>query len=206
MDDFEQSWSYSHPFDYIHGRELEGCIRDHDRLFRQAYQHLKPNGWFEMASISVNVISDDGTHKNAIWLEQSVKYMHESATIFGKELVSVSTWKERFEKAGFVNVRQEVLKVSCVNQKGCHRHRRLIARQLPQSPWPKDPKLKELGRYHQVNMLEAVPIYCYALFTRVLGWKREEIEILLAGVRRDLRDLSNHIYTEVYMIYGQKPE
>lgn len=159
-----------------------------------------------MASMSVNYFSDDDTHKNAKWLEQSVKYMHESATVFGKDLASVPTWKERFEQAGFINVRQEVLKVGCDPDFYASRTRMLTVRQLPQSPWPKDPKLKELGKYHQINMLEAMPIYCYALFTRVLGWKREEIEVMLAGVRRDLRDLSNHIYTEVYMVYGQKPE
>ncbi|KAJ5587023.1 methyltransferase [Penicillium hispanicum] len=187
VDDFEQPWSYSQPFDYIHGRELEGCIRDHDRLFQQAYDNLKPKGWFEMATMSVMSSSDDDTHKKATWLQKSVEHMHESAKLFGKELRTVPSWKKRLEQTGFVNVQQLVLK-------------------LPQSPWPKDPKLKELGKYHQINMLEAVPPYCYALFTRVLGWKREEIEVLLAGVRRELRDLSNHLYTEVYMVYGQRPE
>lgn len=77
--------------------------------------------------------------------------------------------------------------------------------QLPQSPWAKEPKLKELGRFHQLNMLEAMPTYTYALFTRMLGWQRVEIEALLAGVRHELRDLSNHLYTKVYMVYGQRP-
>lgn len=55
-------------------------------------------------------------------------------------------------------------------------------------------------------MLEAMPPYTYALFTRMLGWSRHEIEALLAGVRRELKDLSIHLYTRVYMVYGQKPE
>ena len=55
-------------------------------------------------------------------------------------------------------------------------------------------------------MLEAMPPYTYALFTRMLGWKRVEIEALLAGVRHELRDLSNHLYTKVHMVYGQRPE
>lgn len=78
--------------------------------------------------------------------------------------------------------------------------------QLPQSPWPKDPKLKDLGRYHQVNVFEAIEPYCYALLTRVLGWGKEEILALGAGIRRELRDLSIHLYTNVYVVYGQKPE
>ncbi|KAF9891047.1 hypothetical protein FE257_004982 [Aspergillus nanangensis] len=187
VDDFEQPWSYSQPFDYVHGRELEGSIRDHDRLFRQAYENLKPGGWFEIASIEVNAYSDDDTHLKAKSLMQGVVGMHEGSKKFGKDMTTVLTWKERIEKAGFVNVKDDVYK-------------------LPQSPWPKDPKLKELGKYHQVNMFEAVGPYTYALFSRVLGWQREEIEVLVAGMRNDLRDLSNHLYSKVHIVTGQKPE
>ncbi|KAJ5978933.1 hypothetical protein N7501_002275 [Penicillium viridicatum] len=186
IDDFEQPWSYSKPFDYIHGRELEGSIRDHDALFKQAFDNLNPNGWFEMASFDVNTYSDDGTHLGATNFLLSIKHMHESSRMFGKDMQSSPSWKDRMKKAGFVNVREDVLK-------------------LPQSPWPKDPKLKELGQYHQLNMLEAMPIYTYALFSRVLGWTRAEIEGLLAGIRMELRDTSYHLYTKVRIVYGQKP-
>ncbi|KAJ5398953.1 hypothetical protein N7465_009442 [Penicillium sp. CMV-2018d] len=186
IDDFEQPWSYSKPFDYIHGRELEGSIRDHDVLFKQAFDNLNPNGWFEMASFDVNTYSDDGTHLGATNFLLSIKHMHESSRMFGKDLKSSPSWKDWMKKAGFVNVREDVLK-------------------LPQSPWPKDPKLKELGRYHQLNMLEAMPIYTYALFSRVLGWTRAEIEGLLTGIRMELRDTSYHLYTKVRIVYGQKP-
>ncbi|KAJ5636495.1 uncharacterized protein N7484_009808 [Penicillium longicatenatum] len=186
VDDFEEPWSYSHPFDYIHGRELEGAIRDHDKLFQRAFNNLTPNGWFEMASMEVNTHSDDGTHLNARCLVESVKNLQTSSIGFGKDMNSVGTWKRRFEETGFINVHEDVYK-------------------LPQSPWPKDPKLKELGRYHQLNMLEAMPPYTFALFTRVLGWTRAEIEAILAGVRYELKDLSNHLYTRVHIVYGQRP-
>ncbi|KAB8235638.1 class I SAM-dependent methyltransferase [Aspergillus alliaceus] len=185
VDDFEAPWSYSQPFDYIHGRELEGFIRDHDRLFVQALNNLKPGGWMEIASIEVNSFSDDDTHLKATSMMEGVKNMHLSARKFGKDFDTVSTWKGRMEKAGFVNVREDVYK-------------------LPQSPWPKDPKMKELGRYHQVNMIEAMPPYCYALFTRMLGWSRAEIEVLVAGMRKELRDTSLHLYSRLHIIYGQR--
>ncbi|KGO71824.1 hypothetical protein PITC_028270 [Penicillium italicum] len=185
IDDFEQPWSFSKPFDYIHGRELEGSIRDHDLLFKQALDSLNPNGWFEMASFDVNTYSDDGTHLGATNLILSIKHIHESSRVFGKYMASSPSWKDRMIKAGFLNVTEDVHK-------------------LPQSPWPKDPKLKELGEYHQLNMLEAMPVYTYALFSRVLGWTRSEIEGLLAGVRTELRDTSYHLYTKLRVVYGQK--
>ncbi|OGM48008.1 methyltransferase LaeA-like protein [Aspergillus bombycis] len=185
VDDFEAPWSYSQPFDYIHGRELEGFIRDHDHLFEQALANLKPGGWMEIASIEVNCFSDDDTHLKATSMMDGVKHMHLSAKKFGKDFDTVKNWKTQMENAGFVNVRDDVYK-------------------LPQSPWPKDPKLKELGRYHQVNMIEAMPPYCYALFTRMLGWHRIEIEALVAGMRRELRDTSLHLYSRLHIVYGQR--
>ncbi|KAI9927250.1 hypothetical protein MW887_003637 [Aspergillus wentii] len=186
VDDYEEPWSYSQPFDYIHGRELEGFIRDHNRLFRQAYENLIPGGWLEMSSMEVNSYSDDGTHLKATHMMEAVKGMHEASRILGKDMSTTPSWKDRMEKAGFVNVREDIYK-------------------LPQSPWAKDPKLKDLGRYHQVNMFEASGSYTYALFTRHLGWSREECEVLAAGMRRELKDLSLHLYTKVHIVYGQRP-
>ncbi|KAL4891217.1 S-adenosyl-L-methionine-dependent methyltransferase [Aspergillus ambiguus] len=187
VDDFEQPWSYHQPFDYIHGRELEGSIRDHDKLFRQALENLKPGGWFEIASMEVNTYSDDDTHLQAKGMMEGVKGLHEASKKFGKDMTTAGTWRDRMEKAGFANVHEDIYK-------------------LPQSPWAKDPKLKELGKYHQVNMFEAVGPYTYALFSRVLGWQREEIEVLTASMRNDLRDLSKHLYTKVHIVIGQRPE
>lgn len=65
--------------------------------------------------------------------------------------------------------------------------------------------MKELGRYQQAMMLEALDAYSYALFTRVLKWSPVQIQILLAGVRRELRDREFHGYSRLYFVYGQKP-
>lgn len=44
-------------------------------------------------------------------------------------------------------------------------------------------------------MTEALQAYSLALFTRVLGWDQAEVEVLLTGVRGDLRNLSIHLYS-----------
>jgi hypothetical protein len=66
--------------------------------------------------------------------------------------------------------------------------------------------MKELGRYMQVNMIESMESYSMALFTRVLGWSPDEVNIFLAGVRQELTDRSLHLYAKFYFVYGQKPE
>ena len=111
VDDYEAPWSYSQPFDFIHGRELEGFVRDYDHLFTQALTNLKPNGWFEIASIEVISTSDDGTHHKAKCLMEAVENMHTAANEFGKSMTTVNTWKSRMEKAGFVNVHEDIYKV-----------------------------------------------------------------------------------------------
>lgn len=44
--------------------------------------------------------------------------------------------------------------------------------------------------------------YCTALFSRVLGWSREDIEVLLAMIRKELRDPSIHQYLQIYIVMG----
>ncbi|KAL1989317.1 hypothetical protein VTN96DRAFT_79 [Rasamsonia emersonii] len=73
------------------------------------------------------------------------------------------------EKAGFVDVKEESFKV-------------------PIGPWPKDPKLKEIGRFQQVQQIQGAEVYTPALFSRVLGWSKEEIDVLLAKVRDEIKD------------------
>jgi hypothetical protein len=76
---------------------------------------------------------------------------------------------------------------------------------VPFSRWAKDPKLKELGTWQQILMLEALDAYSFALFTRVLGWNAARIQLLLAGVRKELLDRQFHGYSKLYFVYGQKP-
>ncbi|KAL1983168.1 hypothetical protein VTN96DRAFT_418 [Rasamsonia emersonii] len=187
IDNFEEEWNFSRPFDFIHGRELEGSIRDHDRLFAQCFRNLSPEGFLEMKSMQVEFSSDDGTHTKAEHFSKVVDLIHEAANKFGKSMATITTWKERMEKAGFKNVKQETYK-------------------LPHGSWPKDPKPKEIGIYHQHNTLDAMGPYTYALLTRYLNWKREEVEVLLTGARKEIKDPSIHSYSNLYVIYGQKPE
>jgi hypothetical protein len=72
--------------------------------------------------------------------------------------------------------------------------------------WPRDKKMKEVGRYQQLQQIKAVEAYTPALFTRVLGWEKTEVEVLVAKVRNELVDKNLHLYVELYFIWGQKPE
>ena len=54
-------------------------------------------------------------------------------------------------------------------------------------------------------MLDGSSSYGAAHFTRVLGWTSEEFEVLSAGVKRELKDRTLQVYSNLYVIYGRKP-
>ncbi|KAL1971102.1 hypothetical protein VTN77DRAFT_53 [Rasamsonia byssochlamydoides] len=186
IDDFDTDWLYKTKFDYIHGRELEGCSADEDRLFRQAFEHLKPGGYFEFDGAYAHFLSDDDTAQKAENCQSWLQKLRDASEKFGKSIEDVRQWKEKMEKAGFVDVKEEIFKV-------------------PIGAWPKDPKLKEIGKFQQVQQIQAADSYTPALFSRVLGWTSEEIEVLLAKVRNELKDRSLHMYIPIYFVYGRKP-
>lgn len=81
-----------------------------------------------------------------------------------------------------------------------------ISLKVPVGPWPRDKKMKEIGRFQQYQQISAVEAYTPALFTRVLGWDKVEVDILIAKVKKELKDKNLHLYVEIYFVSGQKPE
>lgn len=77
----------------------------------------------------------------------------------------------------------------------------------PLSPWPKDPKLKERGRWGTVGVTESLPAYSMALFTRVLGRSKEDVESFNQRALKEITTTGpvNRFYVETWFIYGRKP-
>lgn len=111
IDDYEQDWLYTRKTDFIHGRELNGFVADYDRLFRQAFECLKPGGWLEMQTAAAYFYSDDGTAEQAKYSQMWLQHIREAAEKFGKSFYELPKWKEKMEKAGFVDVKDVPYKV-----------------------------------------------------------------------------------------------
>ncbi|TGO43965.1 hypothetical protein BCON_0686g00010 [Botryotinia convoluta] len=183
VDDFEVEWRYSKLFDYIHGREIAGAIQDFDKLVQQAFNHLTPGGFLEFQSLSIELYADDDSLKKAPFMVQLTHDVQEASIRYGKRLGNMSECPEKMINAGFTDVTCKVVKV-------------------PTTPWPKDPKQKEIGKY----MPQASMSYSYALLSKVMGWNRDDIEVLLAHVSEELKDLTIHTYLKLYLVYGKKPK
>lgn len=96
----------------------------------------------------------------------------------GRPLDVVQKFKQLMIDAGFEDVEELIFK-------------------WPSNTWPKDPKYKELGAWNLANFDSGLEGMSVALFTRVLGWSPQEVAVLLAGVRKDLRNRSMHTYWTV---------
>jgi SAM-dependent methyltransferase len=189
IDDAEAEWDYStdEHFDFIHGRALGGGIADWPRLYSQVYQNLKPGGWLEILEPEMRLRSDDDTMQEAPWLMRLIDGVYEASSKIGKSVNVTHKHKKWLEDTGFLDVREEVYKT-------------------PIGVWPKDPKLKEIGRCQRAQALDAVESYTLAMFTRVLGHSLQETQELMERVKCEIVDPKLHLYTAQYIIYGRKPE
>lgn len=69
----------------------------------------------------------------------------------------------------------------------------------PQNGWPRDPRHKQIGHWAYENGNAALEALSLAVLTRSkdgggLGWKVDEVHALLAGVRKDLKNVRIHAY------------
>ncbi|KAJ4250154.1 hypothetical protein NW762_011967 [Fusarium torreyae] len=187
VDDLEAEWTYSRPFDFIYLRAMTGSIRDWPKLLNQAFKNLSPGGYIELMDPIYPATSDDETVSKDSAVYKWSTLMNEAATKMGSALDSGLHYKDQLIQAGFVNVVEKSYK-------------------WPMNTWPREKKMKELGAWGNVNLVGGVQGLSLALFTKVLGWNIDELELFLVDVRKDLCNKDLHGYWRVNVVYGQKPE
>ncbi|KAL5049334.1 hypothetical protein BDW71DRAFT_204599 [Aspergillus fruticulosus] len=185
IDDFEQPWTWSQQFDFIHGRMLSGSIANEQKLFRQAYEFLAPGGWFELMDFSFPVRSDDGTMAGTAFETLNNKMM-EGLRKLGRDGALPDQYKRLMIETGFKNVRD-------------------VKYKWPQNAWPKDPHLKHIGQWNMVNTLDGLHGFSAKLLIQMLGMTPEEHEELLVQCRKDITNRRIHAYWSIVVAYGQKP-
>lgn len=206
IDDFTAEWTFTpSSFDFIHARCLYGCVADYQALYSEVLNALKPGAWFEQAEISVVPKSDDNSIKDT-YLEKWGALAIECGEKFGKSFSIAEDSATEFKKAGFENVEY-------------------VTFRWPIGTWPKDKKYKTIGAYNRMGWEDGIEGWAMFLFTNVLGWQREEVQVLIAGIRKELRDPTIHgwqymlvpeerpipLHELILMLhrsicYGQKPQ
>lgn len=131
----------------------------------------------------------------------SLTILEQESSKAGRSLNIVDKLKPWMIDAGFRDVQVQVYKVRLLQSLFFSVGRRLssigpilTSQQCPWGPWPKDPHLKEIGRYQYINAIESVDAYGLALLTRSVGYTEEQAKIFLAIVKNQLRSKSLHAY------------
>jgi len=164
---------------------MTSSFSDYPRFFQQCFEHLQPGAYLEMQDCEFPPVSQDGTlhEKTALW-DWGQKIV-KGVEMIGKELAT-KKYKQYMLDAGFV----DVVEVPYV---------------WPQNTWPKDEKLKELGRWNLANSLDGLEGYTMAIMTRVHGMSPEAVQLMMANVRNDMKNKAIHAYWPIYFVYGRKP-
>ncbi|KAL8745226.1 MAG: hypothetical protein Q9190_002608 [Brigantiaea leucoxantha] len=177
IDDCESrywSWPEDH-FDFIHSRFMIASIGNWQALVRKAYKHCKPGGYFELQELDCRFKSDDATLSSDSNLSYWSEVITEAAANYNRPIPRYTEYYGWFEKAGFVDIQQYIFK-------------------SPTNPWPKLRSLKEAGQFQLTAHIQGLEGISLGLLTRGLGWKAEEVSVLMAKMR-----------PEVFVV-GRKPE
>ncbi|SPO01792.1 related to methyltransferase [Cephalotrichum gorgonifer] len=185
VDDVESEWTYPFKFDFIISRYMAASISDWPKLVGRIYDNLAPGGWVELQDFDLEYITDDGSltedHDFRKW---NKLFLDALATVNrdgrpGHKLCGYA------EAAGFVNVQEQKFKI-------------------PMGPWAKHPDMKKTGMINLVQMLDGLEAFSLKTLD-MLGYTRDETEVFLANVRKEMKGKLFHSYATYYVVYGQKP-
>lgn len=124
------------------------------------------------------MLSDDGTTDGSQVLKWT-QLLIETTEIVGQPVTVAPKFKKMLEDAGFEDVQERV-------------------ERWPISPWPENnSKHKELGTWSRAATLAGLEAFSLALFTRVLGWTKEEALVFCAEVREEFKSQKVHGYYNV---------
>ena len=143
-------------------------------------RHLKPGGYLEIQELDPPLASDDDSSNKSTMFHMYIKLCLDSLEERGQAIPAQSQYRAWLEGEGFVDVKEYPFKV-------------------PINTWPKDKRLKEIGKYQLINYTEGCEGICIGLLTRVLQWQPAEVQVLLARLRVELKDRSIHAYQPLYV-------
>ena len=139
---------------------------------------LKPGGYLELSCTHPVPKADNDTLNLLPNYIEITKQYFDIGTAIGADGHSPENYDQWMKDAGFVDVVKVVHKI-------------------PSGPWPRDPRLKKVGAFEYHNMLEGAEAFILRGMVEVLGRPRAEVEVMLAGMRNELRRPGYHSYIDL---------
>ncbi|KAL0932917.1 methyltransferase domain-containing protein [Colletotrichum truncatum] len=186
IEDADKDWRWTIPFDFIFVRHMNSCFESWEKLLAQAFEHLEPGGYIELQDNAFPIQCPDDSMPEHSAIARWSSLLVEGTNRIGRPIDTPSRFKQLLEEAGFEDVVE---------------HKKI----WPVSPWPANKRLREMGWWSQAAAIAGLEVSTLALFTRVLGWSKEEVQEFCEEVKEELLDTSVHAYFNVYCVYGRKP-
>jgi hypothetical protein len=138
-------------------------------------RHTKPGGWVEFQDYDLNFYtSTNGTYKKDgpfhLWVQKVI----ESVAKYGIEAEPGPKLEDWVKEAGFQNVVCKVFP-------------------FPMGTWPKDKRLKEIGAFNLISVLDNLEGMSLRAFVNAHGWTPDEVKVLCAQVRSALKEKTARI-------------
>ncbi|KAF5499741.1 putative methyltransferase tdiE [Colletotrichum fructicola] len=149
---------------WIGDRKLAKAREEHLR------SHLNPGGWVEFQDTSIEYYSDDGTLTEEHFFRQWSKTLVEAIASIGREPSPGPKLEGWIRNTGFQRINHSKIKI-------------------PLAPWPRDPFYKALGAMNLKQVLDGLEGFTMRVFCGVLGQTQEEVQVMMAAVRNELKKL-----------------
>ena len=130
VDDIEEEWTFSEPFDLVHIRFMACSIADWPKLVNQAFafvlsslstpilqtsnhgdSHTKPGGWCEFKDFDLDIISSDGSLPADSYLMKYHSLVFEALDKIGRDHAPGPKLKDWVASAGYKNIHEDVLAI-----------------------------------------------------------------------------------------------
>ena len=177
IQDLEEPWDMPNRFDLVHTRLMNGfSVKSWPTFYDNAFSSLKPGGWVENQEFDLDFATDDGSLSSDSAIRKWQDLWNEGVTRVGMTgRCDPAKMTEQMTTAGFINVTVRPYK-------------------MPVGPWPKNKRLREAGLFNLVGLEDGLSGLSLRVFTQILGWSVDEMEILLMQVRSECRRKGIHSY------------
>lgn len=182
VDDAEEEWTYTEPFDLIHIRGLTGAFRDWAAIYASVCKHLRLGGCFEIA--------DFGT----ILLKDSIPDSY--ASIYNGACQSAADKAER--PMGLGHLKRTLIEgagLSVVKTK---------VFDVPLGTWSPDPRKSVAGKMAMISALEGLEATSLRLLTREMNWEEQGVKDLCGKVKEEVMKPGNCAFIPCQFMVARK--
>ncbi|PYI10059.1 methyltransferase [Aspergillus sclerotiicarbonarius CBS 121057] len=185
LDDARNDWAYHTLFDLIHLRGLAGAFPDWSFIYQQAFRHLAPGGYLEVADTDFVAEPTTSLPANS-YLRLFSSALRSAAESAGCLRDLAHLQPALLSAHGFVDI---------------HVHEYTF----PIGLWSENPRDRTLGKMGLIALLEGLEAISLRPLTATYGWVAEEVRDLCDQVRAEILAGGYRVSASVRIITGRKP-